>query len=308
MVRPNSLVVRQTEASLTDAALPHHATRRGILYMALAILGFTAMDAVAKGLVAHYPVTEVIWARFVGHLGFVLIYLRRRVVPALKTKLPLLHLARSLTQLGATAFFFISLKYIGLAEATALADINPVLITLGAGLFLGERLGPARLIGVGIATVGALIVTRPGLAVFTPAAVLPVICAVCFAANMLLTRLAGIRESPWVSMVYGALLGTLFTSVPLPLVWQPINLVDLPAFALLGLLGAVAQLLIIRAFSLAQASAVAPFGYLDIVFATFWSITAFQEYPDRFTLIGALVIALAGLYVWRQEYAAGRPT
>ena len=285
-------------------ATTFHATRRGILFMAFAIFAFTAMDAVAKGLVAHYPATEVIWARFVGHLAFVVIYLRQRLLPALKTRFPVWHLARSLTQLGATAFFFISLKYIGLAEATALADINPVLITLGAGLLLGERLGPQRLIGVGIAMVGALIVTRPGLAVFSPAALLPLICAFCYAGNMLITRHVGARESPWASMVYAALCGTLATSALVPFVWQPIAMPDLPAFALLGLLGAVAQLAIIRAFSLAEASAIAPFGYLDIVFASFWSITVYGEYPDRSTLIGALVIALAGLYVWRQEYYA----
>ena len=286
------------------SATDFRTTRRGIVFMVLAVFCFTAMDAVAKGLVAHYPATEVIWARFVGHLAFVLIYLRQRLLPALKTRFPLWHLARSLTQLGATAFFFISLKYIGLAEATALADINPVLITLGAGLLLGENLGVQRLIGVGIAMTGALIVTRPGLAVFSPAALLPLICAVCYAANMLITRHVGARESPWAAMVYAALCGTIATSALVPLVWQPIALPDLPAFALLGLLGAVAQLFIIRAFSLAEASAIAPFGYLDIVFASFWSITVYGEYPDRFTLMGALVIALAGLYVWRQEYAA----
>lgn len=278
--------------------------RRGILFIALGIFCFTAMDAVAKQLMHTYPTAVVIWARFAGHLLFVALYLRARILPSLKTTMPWWHVARSLTQLGATIFFFASLNFVGLAEATALAGISPLLITLGAALFLGEALGPQRLIGVGVALVGALIVIRPGMAVFSPAALLPLICACCFAANMLLTRLVGSRESPWAAMIYAALAGMILSSLALPFYWQDIALADLPLFLLLGLLGAVAQLFIIRAYSVAEASAMAPFGYLDIVFATIWSISLFGEYPDAYTLTGALVIVAAGLYVWRQEAAA----
>ena len=289
------------------AAVTARTTRNGIVFLALAIFAFTAMDAVAKGLVAHYPTAEVIWARFVGHLAFVLLYLGRRTLPALKTRYPWWHVARSLTQLGATAFFFASLNFIGLAEATALADINPILITLGAALFLGERLSVQRLIGVGGALIGALIVIRPGLGVFSPAALLPLACAFSYAGNMLLTRLVGSRESPWAAMIYAALFGSILCSLVVPFYWVPVAYTDLPNFALLGALGAIAQLFIIRAYSLAEAAAIAPFGYLDIVFASIWSIVVFAEFPDRYTIFGALVIASAGLYVWRQEMTAPSP-
>ncbi len=124
---------------------------------------------------------------------------------------------------------------------------------------------------------------------------------------MLLTRLVGSRESPWAAMIYASLAGTIATSLILPFYWQPIALHDVPMFLLMGGLGAVAQLFIIRAFSVAEASSMAPFGYTDIVFATFWSITAFGVYPDRMTLVGALVIAAAGLYVWKQELHGAKP-
>jgi drug/metabolite transporter (DMT)-like permease len=278
--------------------------RRGIVFIALGIFCFTAMDAAAKQLLETYPTAVVIWARFAGHLLFVALYLRSRFIPSLVTAWPWLHVARSLTQLGATVFFFASLNFIGLAEATALASISPLLITLGAGLFLGEVLGLQRLIGVGVALLGALIVIRPGTEVFSPAALLPLICACCFAANMLLTRLVGTRESPWAAMIYAALAGMGASTLGLPFYWQGIALADVPLFLVLGFLGAVAQLLIIRAYSVAEASAMAPFGYLDIVFATLWSILIFAEYPDAFTITGALVIVAAGLYVWRQEASA----
>ncbi len=280
------------------------ATSKGILFLAFAIFCFTAMDALAKHLVAIYPTIEVVWARNVGQLGFVLIYLGPRLKQAVKTKLPGWHFLRSLTQLGATAFFFVSLNYIGLAEATALADINPILITLGAALFLGEKMSPARIVGVAVAAIGAVIVIRPGLGVFSAAAVLPLICAASYAGNMLLTRHVGSQESPWAAMFYAAAFGSIVTSAILPFSWQAIPLNDLPLFVVLGGLGAIAQLFTIRAYSTVQAAVLAPFGYLDMVFAIFWSIAAFGSWPDHFTLLGALVIAMAGLYVWRQERMA----
>ncbi|MCW1917768.1 DMT family transporter [Rhodobacter sp. KR11] len=279
-------------------------TKKGIGLLAAAIFAFTAMDALAKHLVALYPTAQVVWARNIGQLIFVMLYLGPRLRLAVKTRFPGLHLARSLTQLGATALFFLSLTQIGLAEATALAGINPVLITLGAALFLGERLTRARILGLGIAMVGAIIVIRPGMGVFSAAALLPILCAFSYAGNMLLTRRVGAHESPWAAMFYSALFGTLVTSAFLPWGWLTPTLPDLGLFAAVGLLGAVAQLLTIRAYSLTQASVLAPFGYLDMVYALFWSVTVFGQWPDLATLGGALVIALAGIYVWRKETGA----
>ena len=104
-------------------ALP--ATSKGIAFLAIAIFFFTAMDALAKHLVAHYPAIEAVWARNVGQLAFVLIYLGPKLTTAVRTKLPGWHVLRSATQLGTTILFFTSLQYIGLAEATALPSRPP---------------------------------------------------------------------------------------------------------------------------------------------------------------------------------------
>jgi len=278
------------------------ATRKGILTLMLGMVLFTTMDALAKGLVQSYPTPQVVWARFVGQTVLVMLFLGpSRIGPTLRTLYPWIHLARSSCQLGANAFFFVSLPFIGLAEATALADINPLMITVGAALFLGEKLGPRRIAGVIVAMIGALIIIRPGAGVFTPAALLPLGCAVSYAGNALLTRLVGQREGPATAMLHAALFGAVITSLILPWFWQPIALVDLPKFIALGALGTLGQLCIIRAFSMAEASAIAPFSYLGIVFATLWGITLYGEYPDRWTLLGALVIAGSGLYVWHRE-------
>ena len=290
---------------MTPPAAP--TATRGIRLMILAILLFTAMDATANGLIERYPAPQVIWTRFAGQLLIVLLLLLQHLGPVLRTRFPVLHFWRSAAQFGATTFFFLSHPHIGLAEATAIADLNPVLITLGAALFLGERLGPRRLAGVLVALVGALIVIRPGAGVFTWWAVLPLLCAVSYATSALLTRKIGAQESVWASMVYAALFGTIVAGLALPFVWQPVATEDLWRFALIACLGTAAQLCIIRSFSITEASIVAPFSYLGIIFATGWGILLYGQWPDHWTVIGALVIVGAGLYVWHRETRASRP-
>lgn len=281
-------------------------TGRAIGLMIAAIVFFTAMDAVAKGLLDRYPTSQVIWARFAGQLVLVLLILRGRAMPLLRTRYAKLHLLRCACQFGATALFFTSLGYIGLAEATALTDLNPVLITLGAAIFLGEKLGPRRLIGVGVAMVGAMIVIRPGFGVFTPAALLPIGAAICYTGNALITRFIGPNESAWTSMIYAAAFGAIILGAVQPFVWVPIAGGDLPLFCLMGALGTGAQLCIIRSFSMSEAAVVAPFAYLGIIFAAIWGAVLYSEYPDGWSVFGALVIIAAGLYVWHRETQAAR--
>ena len=290
------------------SAAPPSTVSRGVVLMILAVFLFTTMDATAKGLIERYPAPQVIWVRFAGQFALVLLILGPRLGPVLRTRFPVLHFWRSASQFGATTFFFLSLPHVGLAEATAVADLNPVLITLGAALFLGERLGVRRLAGVVVALLGALIVIRPGAGVFTWWSLLPLCCALSYATSALLTRKIGAQESVWASMVYAALFGTLVAGAALPFVWQPVAPADLWRFGLVALLGTGAQLCIIRSFSITEAAVVAPFAYLGIVFATIWGMVLFDHWPDRWTVVGALVIVGAGLYVWHRETRAIRPS
>jgi drug/metabolite transporter (DMT)-like permease len=282
------------------------ASTRGILFMLLAIVLFTLMDAVVKGLVTRMPVPQVVWVRFLGQLVILLVVLRGRSVALLRTPYPVMHVARAVTQFLTGALYFASLAYIGLSEAQALADISPVLITLGAALFLGERLGPRRVFGVIAAMIGAIIIIRPGLGIFSPAALLPLAAAITYAANALLTRAVAPRETAWTAMLYAALICTGLASVALPFVWVPIVASDMPLILAIGGLGTLAQLCIIRAFSLAEAGVVAPFTYAGILLATLWGYLFFGDVPDAWTFVGALVIVGAGLYVWHRETVLAR--
>ena len=137
---------------------------------------------------------------------------------------------------------------------------------------------------------------------------LPLGCAISYAASALLTRKVGMTENPWTAMLYGALFGMIVTTALLPGVWHPIAAADLWLFVTVGCLGTAAQICLIRAFSVAEAGAIAPFGYVGIIFATGWGILLFDEWPDGWTVAGALVIVGAGVYVWHRETRVARIT
>lgn len=284
---------------------PGHDQALGILLLCMAVLCFTLMDATAKHLTQHYSPVQVVWARFVGNVVIVAAIFRGRIPALLRSRQPGLQFGRALTQLASVGLFFTSLQFIGLAEATAIMDVNPVLITLGAALFLGERIGPRRALGIAAALVGAMIVIRPGPGVFHPAALLPMIGAFTYAAGALLTRVVR-SDSIATSVLWSAFTGGALTSLAVPFFWHPIAAADLPAFVLLSLFGTISQTLLIRAFAVAEAGALAPFGYTGLVWAGLWGWLFFGQLPDRWTILGALIIVTAGLYVWSRETRAAR--
>ena len=291
----------------TAAALspPKGSQMQGILLLLLAIFTFTLMDATAKYLATSYHPVQIVWSRFLTNLAIVAAIFAPRLRATMATRRPVLQLFRGLTQLASVGLFFAALQFIGLAEATAIMDINPVLITLGAALFLGERIGIRRIIGILVALCGALIIIRPGASVFQPAALLPLLAAFSYAAGALLTRLAR-SDSTATSILWSASVGTVLTTLAVPFFWQPVAVGDLWAFVLVGILGTIAQAMLIRAFALAEAAAIAPFGYTGLVWAGLWGWLFWGTLPDFWTVIGALIVVGAGLYVWMREARAMR--
>ena len=277
----------------------------GVAFMLSAFSMLTLMDAFAKLLGEGYHPLLIVWARFAVNAVVLAAIYRGSLPVRMRSPQPGLQLGRALFQMGAIAAFFFSLRHVPLATATALGDLNPVIVTLGAALFLGERLGVHRILGIVAAFVGAMIILRPGFGGLHPAALLALLAAFSFAGAVLLTRhLRG--DGAATSQLWSSLTGFALSSLALPFVWQPIALGDLWIFLALGLAGSLSQFLLIRAFSLAEASTLAPFGYSGLLFASFWGWLMFDQLPDGFTIAGALVIVGAGLYVWSRERRAAR--
>ncbi|MEL7114071.1 MAG: DMT family transporter [Pseudomonadota bacterium] len=280
------------------------ALTRGILLMIAAVFLFNVMDAIAK-YVAHETNTVLaIWARYAGQTALVLILVAPRFRTVIKTRYPKLQLARSVLLMVATGFYFFGFVSIGLANAASVMATNPVIITLGAALFLGERFGLRRAVGVTAALIGALIIIRPGSDVFQPAALFPLAAATCYSGYALVTRFVGKDEDVWTSLLYTAAFGTLILSLIVPFYWQPLSWDLALLLGALGLFGTIGHWCLIQAFTAAEASSIAPFAYVGPIFATALGALIFQDYPDALTYVGALVIVCAGIYVWHRETRA----
>ena len=199
-------------------------TATAILLMVGAIFCFSVMDATAKALAPRIGTIPAVWARYAGQALVVLVLVAPRLRSVARTNYPWLQLARSVFLMFGTVFFFFSVANIGLTEATAIMNINPVIITLGAALFLGEKIGLRRTLGIGAAMIGALIVIRPGSEVFSPYAVLPLVAAFAYSAYNITTRFVGRNEDPWTSLLYTALFGAVVMSIAVPFYWQPLDL------------------------------------------------------------------------------------
>ncbi len=277
---------------------------QGILLMIATVFCFTVMDVCGKAIAHRTDTVMALWARYLGQTVVVFLLVLPRLGAVLRTRYPGLQLLRSAFLLGATCFFFFGFVAIGLANSAAIMSVNPVLITLGAALFLGERFGLRRAIGVGAALVGALIIIRPGAEAFQAAAALPLCAAVLFSGYALTTRFVGKDEDAWTSLLYTAAFGAVALSLIVSRFWVTPDAATVLLMLVIGLVGALAHFCLIRALMAAEASAIAPFSYFGLLFATFWGMVVFGEFPDRWTYVGALVIVLAGLYVWHRETRA----
>lgn len=274
---------------------------RAILLMIAAIFCFSVMDMSVKALAPRVGVLPSLWVRYAGQMALVTILILPRFSRVVRTRYPKLQIFRSILLMSATGFFFTGLSFIPLTDAAALMATNPVLITLGAALFLGERLGPRRITGIVVAIIGALIIIRPGSDVFTPAALFPLAAALSYSSYSLLTRRLGPDEDVWTSLFYTGLVGTILLSIAVPFSWVTPDATSIGLMIMIVLAGTIGQMALIQAFTRGEATMLAPYNYLNLAFAAFWGMTLFSEMPDGWTIIGSLVIAGAGLYVWYRE-------
>ncbi len=279
---------------------------RAIGLMISAIFCFSIMDVAVKLLAPSVGVLPALWARYAGQMVLVLVLVLPRLKQIVRTRYPLLQFLRSILLMSATAFFFTGISLIPLTDAAALMSTNPVLITLGAALFLGEPLGIRRVAGIAVALVGAMIVMRPGSDVFSASALLPLAAAACYSGYALLTRRVGADEDVWTSLFYTGLVGTVLLSLAVPFQWKSPDVTGMGLMAAIALAGTIGQLALIRAFSQGEAAMLAPFSYTGLAFAAFWGFVFFAEIPDFWTIVGTFIIAGAGLYVWHRETYAKR--
>lgn len=282
-------------ASISTAQHP----LRGILLIVVAVSTFAVMDTTAKYLSRTYPVPAIVWARYFAQALFMLLVLGPRLkLDLLRTRRPGLQLARGVTLGLATLLFFSALSLMPIAEASAITFVSPLLLTALSVALLRERVPPVTWIAVAAGFVGVLIIIRPGGAVFSLAAVLPLATACCFAAYQIMTRqLAGV-DSSFTTLFYSAIVGTALMSLVVPFFWHPPeSVVHALLLAMLGILGAVGHFVLIRAFHHAPASVLAPFVYSQLVAVLILGYVVFDEFPDGWSLAGMAIIVASGVFI-----------
>jgi drug/metabolite transporter (DMT)-like permease len=278
-----------------------------ILLIVGAVGCFAVLDSIVKFLAMRYPVPLLVWARYAVQAVVILLWLGPTMrLRLLQTERPGLQIARGTTVLLSSLCFFNALKFLPLAEATAINYTTPTLVILLSVLVLKERMTWPRWAFVAAGTAGMLLVVRPGAAILHGAALLALVGAAFYATFQIMTRKLS-AEDPRVTLFYSALCGTVLMTLLLPFVDRE---VDMPwphvmLVGIMGMLGTAGHFLFILAFRHAPASGLTPFTYMQIVWATLLGLVLFSQFPDALALLGMAVIAGSGLLLtWHERRRA----
>ena len=277
------------------------AVLRGIGWMCLTALMWAATDTFAKILGQSYPNLQVLWGRFFFNVLLVALWLGPRLPEALATRRPGLQILRSLLLVLTVGLIFLSFRHLSLVSANAIFYLAPVLVTLLAIPLLGERVSGRLWAGVLLGFTGAMLIIRPGTGVVQWAALLPLGAALTSATYQVLTRMVSVSDDARTSVLYAALGGAVLTSALLPFHWRTPDPTGWGLLVAVGITGAIAQLALVRALTLAPPQRVAPFHYTNLVWVTVFGLLVFDEIPDGWTVLGAAVIAASGLLVLRRR-------
>ncbi|MGY6646378.1 MAG: DMT family transporter [Salinarimonas sp.] len=286
----------------TPSSAPASTNQTGIALMCVGVAFLTVNDAIAKTLTETYSPLQILFLRNVIALPFALmIALRMGGTSALRSYRPLVHLLRGILWVAGTFLFFTSLRFLQLAEATALIFVAPFFIIALSAAFLGERVGWRRWSAVVAGFIGVLIVVRPGGATFQLASLLPVATAFVYALMMLGSRFVDTRESVWTLLLYLTGTSALLSAFLVPFVWIPVQMEHLWLFVAIALCGTAGITMMTQAFRLAPASIVAPLDYTAMLWATLLGWLIWSEMPDGVTFIGAGIIITSGVWVILRE-------
>ncbi len=282
--------------------------RLGILLMLATTLVFAIQDGLSRHLAGEYNVFMVIMIRYWFFAAFVLTVSARKaggLRAAARTSQPVLQTFRALLLVTEICMIVLAFTLLGLVETHAVFACYPLLIAALSGPVLGEHVGWRRWTAIGIGFVGVLIILEPGVTVFEPAAIIPLIGAFMFALYGLLTRYAARRDTAATSFFWTGTVGSLGMTCVGVWFWEPMALADWGWMSALCLTGVLGHFTLIKCYEVAEASAVQPFAYLQLVFISIIGVTVFGETIRTNVAVGVAVVVGAGLFtLWRQRKVA----
>ncbi len=288
---------------------PTHANATGIAYMVVAVTLFSAMDAMAKWLIASYPLLQIIFVRSVVALIPLSIYLYWLVgtASALRTRHPMKHVVRSVVGLVALGCFFYALQGMPLANVVAIGFAAPLFITALSVPLLDEPVGVRRWSAVLVGFAGVLIIVQPRGEGFNQFALVALCGTFFFALLVILLRKMSRTESSAAIVFYFMVISIVLTGFAMPWYWVQPQGGDWLIFIALGIVGGLAQICMTNAFRHGEAVVVAPFDYLSILWATLIGYWVWGELPNSWVWLGVVIVMASGLYILHREAALKLP-
>ncbi len=285
---------------------PLPAALQGALYMTSAALCFSIMNVAIRIVSVELDPLQIAFLRNFFALIFMLPWLARAGLDGLRTRRLATHFWRAAFGLAAMICWFYSIALLPLAEAVALNFTVPLFATIGAAIFLREIVRARRWSATLLGFLGVLVILRPGFAEFSTAMALPVIAALFMAVSTLIVKSLSRSETPAAIVIYMNLILTPLSLVPALFVWRWPSWGDFALLVLVGLLAAIAHILLTRAYTKADASAVMPFDYARLPFVAALAFLVFGEVPDIWTWVGAAIIGCSAIYIAHREARVAR--
>lgn len=295
MARARGLRTRQ---STWWQALP--ANVRGALWILAAAVLFSGMMTLVKFLGGRFDSMQIAFFRALTGLLFVIPLLVREGGGGFRTRRPWLHTARGFAGASAMLCGFYALVHLPLADATAITFGRALFLVPLAILLLGERVGIRRASATAAGFIGVLIMLNPTGELNT-AALIAALGAALVALALTFVKLLSRTESTLTLLFYSGIFGVLFTAVPTANVWMTPGWGELALLLLMGAVGVAAHGCMIRGYSTAEATALAPFDYTRLIFAGIMGYVFFADLPTWRTVIGAGIIVASTLYITYRE-------
>ena len=294
----------KTDAA-TRAPAPLNAGVRSVIWVVLSAVFLTAMVVTVKHLGSRLGVFEIGFFRAVVGLVLVLPVVLRKRETGMWSHRPALHLSRGVSSTAALLCGFYSVIHLPLATATSISFAGPLFVLVLAAVFLGEVVRRRRWSATLIGFLGVLIMLRPTGAVEL-ASLVALVGAFFFATSIILIKRLLEADGPAVVIFYYGMIGTLFMAGPAFYTWITPTWEEAGLLVLTGAFGVAAQGCYIRGLAITDASALAPYGFLRLLFAALAGFAFFSEVPDMWTVVGGAVIVGSTLYIARREAILGQ--
>lgn len=281
---------------------------QGLCWIMLSGVMFQILNAGLRYVSLDLPPMVTSFFRFLFGLVFIAPIVIRMGFGVFRTKRPSMQVARNVVHASAFAIWYTALPLIPLAEMTAIMFTGPLFISIGAWLFLREKVRWRRWLAIAIGFVGVLIILRPGFAEVSFGTWLMLSSVPVIAASQLIAKAQTKVDSTQTIICWQTVLLILLFLPPALLQWQTPSWEQLVILLGCGLIGSAANMAMVQAFQVAEISAVQPMMFLNIVWASILGFLVFSDLPDIWTFVGAGVIIASTTYIARREAQQNKAT